>query len=154
MTDAASLIDAFLLELRLDDTKLREDQKRVDRAQAAAQKKMVASATAAETDMAKRLSESFRHVRNEALALFGILLGARGVREFVASTVQAEVALGALSTITGDSPQALGAFELAVKSMGGSTQEASSFILGLNDAVEAKQLDVKLLPDWLCRFGG
>src|SRR5271165_1312594 len=152
MPDAPGLIDSFLVELRIDASKLSEDQKKAAAAQAAAQKKMLASAAAAEAEMGKRLSESFRHIRNEALGLFALVLGARSIKDFVVSATQTEIALGNLAVSTGASIRTLSAFEMAVKSQGGTMADAAGFITGLNNTLKENALSAMDLPEALYRF--
>jgi hypothetical protein len=83
---------------------------------------------AAIEESGKRVAGTFTQIRNEALALFAVLLGAHGLKDFTTGLMESNVQLGRLATNLGAAPQWLSAWGMLAERAGGSTEQtAASF---------------------------
>lgn len=81
----------------------------------------------------KKSAESLSQIGREALTLFGIFAGARGMKDFVQDLTTGDSALGRFAANLGTSPQMATAWGLAVERMGGSAQASQASVQGLFD---------------------
>lgn len=121
----ATIIDALLVEIGIDGTKLkagaRQSQEAFKGVRADADK------TARDLNVAgKSGAEAIGRIRTEALALFAVLTGGRSLRAFAADTIQTTSALGRLSAVTGQSARDLSALQNAARLAGASAATVGS----------------------------
>ena len=88
----------------------------------------------------KQAAEFFAQIKNEALGLIAVLIGAEGLKDFVAGTTNSLADLGRTARSIGVSPQALSAFSLVMQENGGSAEQARSSLFGLSQQLEYLRL--------------
>lgn len=129
-----SIIDAFLIEVGLDAKQFNRQQQDVT-------EKWRKTADAMERDSrrvesaANKATEALAAVGRQVLGLYALLLGARGITEFVTQITTADAALGRLGTNLGMTPQRLFAWQMAVKEMGGSAEGFTGALTKATDAL-------------------
>lgn len=131
----ASVIDALVMEVRLDPALYQQGQKAVE----AANKKLRddANTTGKELEASgKNAAQFFSQVKTEALGLIGVLVGAGGMKAFVADTTRSLADLGRASVNIGISAQNLAAFQNVVRRNGGSAEAATASLKGLVDQLQ------------------
>lgn len=125
-----TVIDSLVVLLKLDPSQFTDEQKKAlerlrqtDRSVASTAKNMEA--------YGKRASQFFVQVRDSALQLFAVLAGGYGLKEFAQHTVTSTAALGRLAYNIGVSSEELGAWEGAVRAMGGDANAAGASMQNL-----------------------
>ncbi len=149
----ATIVDSLLVELGLDASKFTKGQK--EAATSLVKMKDEALRHSKEIEGSNRaVAETFSKVRNEVLALFAALLGARGVKEFISNINEANAAVGRFAGNIGESPQTVAAWGMAVERMGGSAQDAAGSINAMAKALFDLHTNGKALPESLYRLSG
>jgi len=127
----ATVVDSLKIVLTLDDSdfkKKRADaQEGLDRT-----KKQMTSSLKGIDEGVKKTFEGFASLTRAAVGFFAVLVGARGMKEFIEQTTQMNVALGNFSNLVDVGPQRINAWGLAVRALGGDAQSAQAAFLGLN----------------------
>lgn len=136
---AATVIDQFVVTLGLDPKDFDKGQK----AAAAAFMKTRDQAASAGKDIessAKRSADGIDKITKSALSLFAVLVGSKGLTDFVGQVMTADSAVGRLATNTGMSTRNFQAWQMAIERVGGSADGATASI-----STASKQLtDIKL----------
>lgn len=118
-----NVVDALVITLGLDTKDFERGQKRTS----ADMDKMKKQSDAVAKEMAiqgKKAAEFFSSIKVELLGVLATFGAATGIKDFIASNVQGQAALGRLSTNLGISAKELEAWGLVAKEMGGTTQDA------------------------------
>lgn len=131
----ATVIDALVVQLGLDSkqfqqgiAKLNIDLKvAVDNTNQSA-KKIEASG--------KQAAQFFSRLRNEALMFFGVLTGARSIKQFVENITASDANLGRLAKTLNMSVEDLSAWTSAVQRSGGSADAAAGTLSSLEDNLQ------------------
>ena len=118
-----NVVDSLVVTLQLDPSGFTKGAKVVDATFKKTKDQAVKTGKTME-ESNKALVGSFDKLKNEALGFFSILLGARGVKEFVANVNSANASLGRFAANMGLSAQTVAGFEMAVESMGGTADGA------------------------------
>lgn len=127
-----TVIDSLVVTLGLDPKGFTQGQKQA--AAAFLKTKTEATKTAKDIEAAgKQAAEFFSKIRNEALALIGVLVGATGIEQFVKRMTAADAATGRLAKNLGVSTQEISAWESATERAGGSAEDAASAFQRLQD---------------------
>lgn len=134
----ATVIDSLIIELSLDPSNFTKGQKQAADSFLKTRDAAVKAGAQVENS-AKNMAEALSKTTANALELFAVFLGGRGLKEFVADSVQANASLGRLSGNLQVSPQLLSAWGMAAERMGGSAQAAVGSIQGLSDMLQALQ---------------
>lgn len=82
-----------------------------------------------------RAAEFFSGLRNQALGLFAILAGGKGIKEFVSYITTSDAALGRLSRNIGVSANVISAWQGAARIFGGSAEAMAGSFTSLSDAL-------------------
>lgn len=88
----------------------------------------------------KQASEFFTSIKNEALSLMGVLLGGRGLEEFISHAVTGLSAMGREAKNIGIAVPDLAAFRNMIERNGGSADAAAQSLRNLTDQVEKFQV--------------
>ena len=148
-----TIVDELLVTLSLDPTKFTEGQKKA--ANSLVKMKEEARKQGKEIEATNRVvADGFSKIRNEALAFFAALLGARGIKEFIANVNDANAAVGRFAGNIGEAPQTVAAWGMAVERMGGSAQDAAGSINAMAKALFDLHTNGKALPESLYRLSG
>lgn len=130
----ASIVDELLVTLGIDSSQF--DKGRRQASDALRRTKEEAQKQSKEIEASNRsVAQTFEKVRDEALSFFAVLLGARGVKEFISQLNDPNAALGRFATNVGESPQTVAAWGMAVERMGGSAQDAQGSINSMAKAL-------------------
>lgn len=133
----ATVIDALLITLGLDSSKFQKGQKDAQNALKNTRESATKTAKDMEAD-GKKAAEFFSKLRNEAIALTAALVGANGIKSFVANMVTGDAALGRMSKNVGMSVESLSAWEQIAARSGGSADGMAGSIK--NIAMQMAQL--------------
>lgn len=119
----STIIDELIVTLGLDPSAYKKGSRETDDSL----KKTREASRTTTRDMEsqnKRASESFSKLKNEAVGLFLTFAGASSIASFVTNIVSGDAATGRLAKNLGIATNELSAWELAVKTVGGSTADA------------------------------
>lgn len=142
----ATVIDSLIVELGLDPAKFTKGQK--DAAEAFAKTKEEATKSGKGIEEAsEKAAQSLAKLARQALELYAIFLGGRGITQFIADITASDSALGRFSNSLNESPQTIAAWGLAVERAGGSSAATSASFQSLSDKIEDLRLRGKALPD-------
>lgn len=146
-----TLIDELIVRLSLDPTDFNEGQK----AAAAAFLKTKGAAKDAADDIeksGKRASDSIDRVTKSALELFGVLIGARSVGDFVGQVTQLDAATGRLAQNLGVSARAVQQWQAAVQRIGGNSSDADNGLSTAASQLQDFRINANSLPEPLVRL--
>jgi len=147
------MIEALYLELRIDDSKFKDDEDKHDAKLKATRQRIVREAEIVEAEIAARFAETFKKLRDEVLGVFGILIGATTITGFLTSTTGLATSLDLISKATGESVHSLHAFDLAVQAAGGAPGEAADFMARLSTELANQRVLNTPMADWWYKFG-
>lgn len=138
-----TVLDSFIIELGLDASKLTEQERKALEAFRAAQ------AHAAEVGkmfeaQGKRLLDVFDSVKRGAVGIVGAFLGSE-TAGFIDRVAHLTANTGRLAQSMGVGVEKLSLWQNMVRSVGGTAEEASSSLAGLNDALTSIRMGS--LPD-------
>lgn len=136
---SATVVDALLVTLGLDPSNftagtteitinlndLREESKKTAKDMA---------------DDGKKAAEFFTSIRNEMLALVGVSLSLKAVKDTIVEATRSMADLGRTSTLIGESARTVDAWGNAVKGFGGEAKDAQATMLGLQDSITSFQM--------------
>lgn len=126
----ATILDALVVTLGLDASKFRAGQKTASAD--LTRTKEDANRAAKEIEASgKQAAEFFTRLRNEAIALFAIFVGASGLKDFIQGTVRAEASTGRMAKNLGMATEQLSAWEGAAQRAGGSADGMDGTMRGL-----------------------
>lgn len=141
-----TLIDSLYVSLGLDPSEYKKGQREAVDSSKKTKEAMVKDAKAIE-DAGKKAADGIKKIAVEALALFAILTGARGVKDFVGSLISADATLGRFSANLSLAPQRVNAWEMAVEGIGGSAQAVAGTLERVGQALFDFRVNGKALPD-------
>jgi len=128
-----TVVDALVVTLGLDPSGFTKGQK--EAAESLIKTRDNANAVAKEmAAKGKQAAEFFSTVKNEALGLIGVLLGAQGLESFVRSTTTSIVQMGNAARNIGMPIGELNAFGMMVERHGGNAAAAAASFQKLTDA--------------------
>lgn len=129
----AQVIDALIVTLGLDQSNFTAGQKQAVEQLRATETAANRTAKSLQSDGAKA-AEFFSSIKTQALALFGVLMGGRGVTSVIADMTKGLAEFGRTVGMIGGDPQKIQAFEAAIARMGGTVEGARGALLGLSKA--------------------
>lgn len=127
----ATVIDTLVVELGLDPAKFTDAQRnaldslRKFEEGAEAQGKRVESQT-------KKLNDVLTGFKREAMSLVGLFVGGMGVKEFIGYVTNLDAATGRVAKTMNMGAAEVGAWQGAVKQVGGSSESATGALQGLS----------------------
>src|ERR1039458_2228081 len=111
-----TIIDALTVELGLDPSGFTKGQKDAEDAFLKTKDHAVSTGKTIEAS-SKKAAESLQLIARQALALFAVLLGGRGVKEFITDITKLDAVAGNLAANIGLDPKFLRAFGRAAEEM-------------------------------------
>lgn len=146
-----TVVDELVVRLGLDPSDFNKGQK----AAGAAFLKTRDEAKSAGQDVeksAKGMADSIDRVTKSALALFGVLVGAHGLTDFLVSVTNTDAAIGRLSTNLGISTANLQQWQAAASRMGGSAAGMTSSISTASSQIVGLRTNGTPLPQGIARI--
>jgi hypothetical protein len=131
----ATILDTFIVKLGFDTDALKKHSDEVD----SSLKKTRESAKKTGDDIEKSgnsAADAINKIRNQALALFAVFTGGRGIKEFVEGMTQADSALGRFSASLGLAPKNISEWEGAARLAGASAANIDGAIRSLTLSME------------------
>jgi len=125
-----SLVDSLLVTLSLDASKFKAGSQQAIGYQKAMLDETHRTANQMESEGA-RAAAFFGKIKTEALSLFAVLIGGRGIESIVKNTVGGLAELNRQARSIGETPQNLKAFEATIEHFGGTAEGATSALQGL-----------------------
>jgi hypothetical protein len=142
-----TIIDALTVELGLDPSGFTKGQKDAEDAFLKTKDHAVSTGKTIEAS-SKKAAESLQLIARQALALFAVLLGGRGVKEFITDITKLDAVAGNLAANIGLDPKFLRAFGRAAEEMGGDSASAIASVQKLSALYQAmKKGDAELPKD-------
>jgi hypothetical protein len=141
-----TIIDSLILELQLDPAKFQKGQKDATEAFVKTKEEALKSGKGIE-ESSDKAAQALAKVARQALELYAVFLGGRGVKQFIEDITAGDAALGRFSGSLSESPQTIAAWGLAVERVGGSSAATSASFQSLSDKIEDLRLRGKALPD-------
>lgn len=129
-----SVIDALVVELGLDPTKFTKGQKEAANALIKTRQQAKTTSDDIETN-AKRAANYLSTVKNEVVGLVLAFAGAKGLTDLASGMVTSAAAAGRLSANIAVSTDRIGAWQAAVKEMGGTADEANGALNSIATAI-------------------
>jgi len=151
MADSGRVIDRLVVELGLDPSGIEEGRKQAAATWLKTQDDAKKSAKAIQDDN-KKTADSFNEVTKSALALFGVLVGAKDLSSFVAGVVQTDAAVGRLAGNLGLSARNLQQWQAAAQRMGGTAEGMSASISTANSQIVGLRTNGQALPPGVARL--
>lgn len=131
----ADIIDSFIVSLNLDPKQYNDEIKKFRAGVKADRDETVKSAKVTESAN-KSAAQGLRSLKNEALALFSVFTGARSLKDFAANILESDANTGRLAANLGVATKALSSWQMAVRTVGGSSGDADSSFQSLNDTLQ------------------
>jgi hypothetical protein len=128
-----TVIDSFVVELGLDPSKFTAQQKVAFDAAKKLEAQQLASAKNIE-HASNRVTEAIGGIRTQALELFAIFAGGKGVLEFGKHLTTANAQLGRLERNIGVSASTINAWQGAARIFGGSAEQMAQSFTSVSDA--------------------
>lgn len=125
-----SVLDELVIKIGLDPSGFRQGQQQVGDALKKTRDEAL-NRTRDIEEAGKRAAEWFTRLRNEVVGLFGVLLGAAGLKDFIQQTAKAEQIMGNLTRLTGLTTKELFLLEEATKRYGGSGDALAQSLGGI-----------------------
>lgn len=127
----ADIIEAFVVSIGLDPTNHKKQIADFKSDLKGAREEAHSTALSVESDN-KRMIESFSRLRNEIVGLALVAAGANSVRGLLGDMVHGAAETGRLATNLGMATEQVSAWEGAVRSMGGTAQDAQTALRQFN----------------------
>lgn len=131
----AEIIDAFVVSLGLDPKQYNDEIKKFRAGVKADRDETVKSAKVTESAN-KNAAQGLRSLKNEAFALFSVFTGARSLKDFAANILESDANTGRLAANLGVATKALSAWQMAVRTVGGSSGDADSSFQSVNNTLQ------------------
>lgn len=141
----ATVIDSLIIELGLDPTQFDKGQKAAGAAFLKTRDQAVSAGKQIE-EASKKTADAINKAKVEALGFFAVLLGARGLKEFVADVTASNAALGRFSANLAESPQTVSAWGMAAERMGGSAEATGASFERVGKALYDLRRNGQMLP--------
>lgn len=126
------VIDSLVLEFGLDASKFNQAQKDAINALRRFEEQATRSGKNIEAEGA-RFDAFFGRLKAQAIGLFGALMGARGIEQFVRQITTADAALGRAAHTMNMSTEQLSIWQGVAKASGGSAESMTGAMQGLTD---------------------
>jgi len=146
-----TIVDSLIVQLGLDGSKFFKGEKQANESF----KKMKEGAVKANKIVSvstEQLTQVFGKLRNEALGFFAVLVGARGLKEFVSDLTTSNAEVGRFAKNLGESAQEVSAFGMAVERIGGSSSTAQRSFEGISKSLYELKQNGKALPNEFYRL--
>lgn len=135
----ATVIDELVIKLGLDPRNFNENQKKAlegfkDTVEGFGKQAQIAE------DKSKSLTDFLSSARTQALSLFAVFTGAKGLVDFTEGAIRSTAAIGQLSHSTGVSVGEISKLQGLMKVFGGDAAQASAQVVTLSDAVSGMKL--------------
>lgn len=134
-----NVIDALVLQVGLDASAFEKGQRQIDTGMKKTRDESTRTAKQMQADAAKT-AESFRRVRNEILALIGLVVGYNGLKSFVGDITKADSATGYLAASLGMATKELTAWQGVAERSGGTADGIAGSINHLQQELEQFKL--------------
>lgn len=133
------VVDAFVVSLGLDPSQYNREIKnyRDDRKRLAQED---AKYNQSSEDAQKRSIQGIRTLRNETAGFLVALAGANSVKDFAANLITGDAATGRLAKNLGLATEQVGAWEGAIKRVGGSAESIQGALRSMSSAFQSLQL--------------
>lgn len=132
----ATIIDTLLIKLGFETADLKKGQKEaVDGAEKFGKTANKANKDAEES--ARKAADAYNKAKNEIASLVAIAVGARGLKEFVATMVQGNATLGRTAYYMNLSARELSAWRATAEAAGGTAEGFEASIQGIQQAFQA-----------------
>lgn len=128
-------IDSLVVTLGLDASNFTKGQKEALEAFKRTQEGALAGGKAIE-ESSKRVTDAVGGIKTQALELFALFAGGKGVVSFVTDMTRADAAVGRLSRSTGIAINDISAWQGAARVMGGDAASMAASFVKMNDAFE------------------
>lgn len=135
----AITIDSLVVMLGLDPTAFNDGQKRALADFKATQEAAKKTANDMEAD-GRQAARFYSNIKDEALSLIAVLVGAKDISGFVSKTVTDLSAVGRVAAVMGVATQETIAWGNAVERLGGNAQLAQQSMLGLSQTFASWKL--------------
>ena len=122
-----SLVDSLLVTLSLDASKFKAGSQQAIGYQKAMLDETHRTANQMESEGA-RAAEFFGKIKTEALSLFAVLLGGKGIESFIKDTTGSLVEMGKAALSIGESPQYISALGMAFERLHGHASDATAML--------------------------
>lgn len=136
-----TVIDSLIVELNLDPRKFIGGQKEVE----ATLKKLIENAGKGSTEIERHTKQTidyFEHIKRGLLTTVGLFFGGKGAKDFLHFMTTADAATGRFSDTIDLNITTLGAWEQAIKTVGGSAESVKGAMGTLNADIKALQAGV------------
>lgn len=140
-----TLVDAFLVTVGIDTSSAVKAQKTTEQIYAKTKQNATDTGKAIE-DSSKRAAEGISKITKEVLGLFALLVGARGIKDFVSDMITADAALGRFAQNLGQSPQVISSWEQAAQRMGGSAEATAQTFERMGQALYNLHRNGQMMP--------
>ena len=135
----ADVIDAFVVSLGLDPSqynreikKYRDDRKRLDEEDAKSNTRREEAQT--------RLTDGMRKLRNETAGFLLMMAGANSVKDFANNIIAGDAATSRMARSLGMATEQLGAWQGAIKDVGGSAADINKALGAMQSAYQSARL--------------
>jgi len=129
-----TVVDSLIVTLGLDPSGFTQGSKQA--AEALLKTRNQSATVAKEMEASgKRAAAFFSQLRNQALLLFAVLAGGRGLKQFISDTTASSAALGKMAVYAGATVEQLSKWRGIATATGGSADGVASSINGLNQAL-------------------
>src|ERR1039458_9150366 len=134
-----SIIDSLVLELGLDPSGFTKGQKDAEDAFLKTKDHAVSTGKTIEAS-SKKAADSLQLIARQALALFAVLLGGRGIKEFITDITKLDAAAGRMGANIKLDPKYIRAFGRAAAEMGGDANVAVASLQKVSDMFQEIQV--------------
>jgi hypothetical protein len=156
-----SVIDSLSIKLGLDVGDYKKGQKEVTDSQKALREASTATSKEMETGQ-KKVTEGLTALKVGLLEVVAIFAAGVGLKDFVVGTMESQASLGRLSTNLNMNAKDLKAWQIVVKEMGGSADDANGSFMALQQGIgeamatghssftdNAKKMGVNITPEMI-----
>lgn len=134
-----TIIDELIVTLGLNAQNYQKGRRQVDE-QDRKSDQAAAKRDREDQERRKRQGESFDNLTQKAAEFTAVLVGAKGLTDFVAKTIEGDAAAGRLAKNLGVSTENLTAWEGVLRQAGGTTEDAAGALQSLVTASQQLQL--------------
>lgn len=142
----ADIIDSFVVELGLDPTKYKDGIKKFRDDLKNTRDETRRQTREMESD-ARRAQESFSNLKSELIGLFLVAAGANSLGNLIGDMIHGAAVTGRFANNIGTATEEVSAFEGAVRSMGGSAEDARAALAALNSEYTSYSLTGRATHD-------
>lgn len=135
----ATILESFVTEFTVDPAPFEKGSAAVRDATAKTREEVSAGTKDFDT-YGKRASQFFGKLRNEAVGLFLAFQGASSIKGYISDILTGDAATGRLAANIGMATQELSAWQLAIKTVGGTADDANSALTSIADAFNSYML--------------